>query len=352
MGSFCIALLALTLAGCGSSGDSPLVVATTWPSTERTQIEVAVRESSGDRRPIIWVVLGPGESLESVVDRRGGVDVLLGGPALAYDRLLRGGRIARPNSLGPVLWRAIRPPNAEPWPASHPPGDPRVDPDSLALAKSRLLAEGWPKGYEGLVRAAAQGGLVMGSVPLARSECVALVRGTPKLSRGLEFVQTLEARGFVESPPSSPIGEVRTDDLLADLLGSALVDALDELREAAAALDRFGHPARAEAAMGERPPWPPASVTKLLADPSGEVMIETLLEQVAPDLESRAWLVESWSKPKRQIDGALLAEVAGGADGRLALEPRFRAWLRGEWTAWTRQLYRRVARLAGGYNPS
>ena len=44
--------------------------------------------------------------------------------------------------------------------------------------------------------------------------------------------------------------------------------------------------------------------------------------------------------------------AAGAAEGRLAREPRFRAWLRGEWTAWTRQLYRRVARLAGGYVPS
>ena len=50
--------------------------------------------------------------------------------------------------------------------------------------------------------------------------------------------------------------------------------------------------------------------------------------------------------------GPCLAELAGAADGRLAREPRFRAWLRGEWTAWTRQLYRRVARLAGGYVPS
>ncbi len=72
--------------------------------------------------------------------------------------------------------------------------------------------------------------------------------------------------------------------------------------------------------MGERPPWPPASVAKLLADPSGESLVETLLEQVAPDPESRAWLVESWSKPKRPIDGALLAEIAGG--GRWPAGPR------------------------------
>jgi hypothetical protein len=48
----------------------------------------------------------------------------------------------------------------------------------------------------------------------------------------------------------------------------------------------------------------------------------------------------------------LMAEMAAAVDGRLAREPRFRAWLRSEWTAWHRQLYRRVARVAGGYVPS
>ncbi len=45
----------------------------------------------------------------------------------------------------------------------------------------------------------------------------------------------------------------------------------------------------------------------------------------------------------------MLRELAQAEGGRLVREPRFRAWLRGEWTAWTQQLYRRVARLAGGY---
>jgi hypothetical protein len=44
----------------------------------------------------------------------------------------------------------------------------------------------------------------------------------------------------------------------------------------------------------------------------------------------------------------LLAEIARACDGRIADEPRLRAWLRAEWTAWARQRYRRVARLAAG----
>jgi hypothetical protein len=346
------ALLLSTLVGCGSTGDPPLIVATTWSVTERTQIEAVVHES-GDRRPIAWITLAPGERLETVVDRRGEVDILLGAPLSALDRLGSAGRLDGTNPISTFQWGGNRPPSAEITQPTQPSGDPRIDPNALALAKETLRVEGWPKGYGGMVRAAARPGPIVGGAnPPFRSECVALVRGGPNPARATQFFQILQSRGLAQAPPSSVWEDVRSDDLLADLLGAALVDALDELREADSALARFGHPARAEAAIGDRPPWPPASVAKLLADPNGPAMVETLLEQVAPDPDSRAWLVESWSRPKRPIDGALLAELAGAVDGRLAREPRFRAWLRGEWTAWTRQLYRRVARVAGGYVPS
>ena len=77
-------------------------------------------------------------------------------------------------------------------------------------------------------------------------------------------------------------------------------------------------------------------------------LLETLCRQLAPDADVRAWLLRSWIAPGRLVDGGLLAELAGADDGRLVREPRFRAWLRSEWTAWARQRYRRVARVAGG----
>lgn len=354
LGSFWkMTLLALaipSLVGCGSSKEAPLIMATTWPSAERAQIERIVQGTSSDRAAIVWVTLAPGEDLASVVDRRGGVDILLGGPLASFVQLGRANRLdlsALLSVLRPEIdgGRSVGPTDGL--------GDPRVDPDSLRLAKSTLLAQGWSKGYEALVRSAAKGRpLVDGSEPSARSEPVALVRGGPNPTRAQQFLQSLESRGLASLDPSSSSNASMADDLLADLLGAALVDALDELRAAVAALDRFGHPAKAEAAFGERPPWPPASVAKLRADPNGEAMLETLLEQVAPDPDSRAWLLESWSRPRRQVDGQLLAELALANDGLLAREPRFRAWLRAEWTAWTRQLYRRVARVAGGYVPS
>src|SRR5262249_5371812 len=101
--------------------------------------------------------------------------------------------------------------------------------------------------------------------------------------------------------------------------------------------------------MTEPPPWPPASVSKLLSRPGERAMsmVEDLAGQVATDPAIRAWLVRSWLTPPRVLDLELLDELAGAAGGRLGREPRFRDWLRAEWTAWPRQRFRRVARLVG-----
>jgi hypothetical protein len=138
--------------------------------------------------------------------------------------------------------------------------------------------------------------------------------------------------------------------LLADLLGATLVDAQDELVAAWAKLAAAaypGYPKRAERWMTEAPPWPPASVDKLLKKgEEGAMLLETLTTQIAPDADVRNWLLRSWLAPARRVDGRLLTELAGAEGGRLVREPRFRMWLRSEWTAWARQRYRRVTRLA------
>jgi hypothetical protein len=138
--------------------------------------------------------------------------------------------------------------------------------------------------------------------------------------------------------------------LRADLLGATLIDAQDELVEAWTALDRQGSiaPSAARAWLTESPPWPPASVERLQKR-GGEdalTLVEDLAGQIAPDSAVRLALLQSWLRPRRQIDDALITELSSAGEGRLAREPRFRTWLRAEWTAWARQRYRRVARLA------
>jgi hypothetical protein len=98
--------------------------------------------------------------------------------------------------------------------------------------------------------------------------------------------------------------------------------------------------------MTEPPAWPPASITKILHREGEQAMsmVETLIGQIATDPEVRAWLLRSWLSPPRPIDAKRLDELALAADGRLMNEPRFRDWLRAEWTASARQRYRRVSR--------
>ena len=75
-------------------------------------------------------------------------------------------------------------------------------------------------------------------------------------------------------------------------------------------------------------------------------LIETLAGELSPRPAVRGWLIRSWLSPPRLVDETLLAELAHAAEGRLIHEPRFRSWLRAEWTASARQRYRRVAKLA------
>jgi len=138
--------------------------------------------------------------------------------------------------------------------------------------------------------------------------------------------------------------------LLPDLLGATLVDAQPELVSAAGVIRRSDRPEAARAAnwMVQAPPWPPASVSLLKSRPGGAALIRALADQLVSEATAKARLLASWDRPPSPLDGDLLGELAGEAGGRLAAGPRLLLWLRGEWTAWARQRYRRAERLAAG----
>ncbi len=243
----------------------------------------------------------------------------------------------------------------------------------MALARSILNEGTWANGYARLVRTAAQArpvGRAAGSAlaALERGEAVrapaladalsddqtanvvlrvpgpsvgvGLVAGSRTSNKAIRFLQVLNRHDLLrDSGSSRGTGE---EGLLADLLGATLVDAQDELLRAWEVLDREGHPALPDRRLTEAPTWPPASVLEL----KKEGLVETLAAQIAPDMDVRVWLLESWNEPTTPIDGEVLRRLAGAVDGKLLAEPRFRSWLRGEWTAWARQRYRRAARLA------
>jgi hypothetical protein len=253
--------------------------------------------------------------------------------------------------------------------------DPRRDATVLALAQERLSRGAWAGGYAALVEAAALAApigrgrssparLDRGEVALA-----AAVRGALPVSDGLGFIRLAPGPALYSAAvPGAPGGDLARSfeaflaargeapdpgpavrcGLLGDLLGSTLVDAQDELVMARSRLlqaepDRVNRLGRW---LDEAPPWPPASIARLRAqDPSGSLVIE-LAAQLAPDLGVRYWLLQSWDAAPVPIDGPLLDRLATAVGGKLAAEPRFRAWLRGEWSAWARQRYRRVGRQA------
>jgi hypothetical protein len=187
---------------------------------------------------------------------------------------------------------------------------------------------------------------------LAWTEGAAALRGGANAQLAVEFVRFLTASVVALPLPAVDSVQLGADALLAQLLGATLVDAQDELWGAWSALEAAGQPERAERWMVEAPPWPPASVQRILDyDANAMALLETLAAGLAPDPSVRSWLIRSWVSPARVFDGRLVNELAEAVDGRLVREPRFRAWLAGEWTAWARQRYRRVARLAGAAVP-
>ena len=380
LASFClflsVGLLIALMAGCDGRNQDALIVATTWNAVSRLDLETRAKISV----PVEWIVLEPGSRLADVVDRRGGVDAILGGPAVNLASLQEAGKLVTVENSNRNSQLIIE----QPVPPSGNDSNPNIP------AVDRLRALGWPRGFEELVREPRPAPQLHSSNIEPNGTGFVLVQGGRHPNEARALARVLGSRATTIDPT--------LEGLTLDYLQSSLIDAWDERRDALKALERFHHPANAEALLSERAPWPPASVGLLLNDPEGGELLETLLEQLAPQPESRAWLQDSWSgegrrvrsadrglgfrneiirpdsatEPSvrgadptgrelrvyppvglvRRVDGELLAEIAEADGGRLSREPRLRAWLRSEWRAWHRQLYRRVARLAGGLDPS
>lgn len=383
----------VALSGCARSGPEVATIITNWSEADCAALEAAIPT------PVSWVRTATGEDPTRLVGRVVPVDLVLGGPVSSYRRLEQEGRllvsgtsrgweIARRVPIGlatrsETIAREGADPNDPGIAGRIALGDPRGDANMMAWARAVLAGSSWSEGYARLIRTGAQSppiGLGPGAatallgrgaadaapstptlarllgaefVPVPagafRIEGLAIVRGTTRPDLARRVFQAIAAR---DEPGPEPIaGEPLAAELLADLLGATLVDSQDELRAAWRDLIAAGRPGRPEMWMTMAPPWPPASIGVMLeesarGDPDAELRLDTLAEQVAPSATARAWLRESWSAPTHPIDGHLLDDLARAADGRLASEPRFRAWLRAEWTAWARQRYRRVARLA------
>jgi hypothetical protein len=350
-------LAAGTLAsgGCGPGADG-LVVACPWPEAEREALAASIRPAR-----VRWVVPSASPDPTRLASAGVRLDAVLGGPPGGYVRLAREGRLA---GAGPGWVVARREPAArsilKPGPAPSALGDPRDDPALLAWLRAYLEGASWPVRFAGLARLAASrtkgpdgppSSLFALPADFCYVEGAAALRDTGREALAARLIAEAASRAGEGPRPSPDDFEDAREGLLADLLGACFVDARAELVSASEAIERHESDPRVDRAafwMVQPPPWPPASVGVLRAAEESADLVEVLADQVASAPDSRAWLLRSWSGAERPIDGPLLGEIAEADGGRLAREPRFRAWLRGEWLAWARQRYRRAARIARG----
>jgi hypothetical protein len=395
------AILSLAaVVGCGAGLDalvpSPstpdaLRIATPWPREDRAKLAVGFAEWLGARPDdegvkadaIAWIETADDEPIDRAPRRLASgapPDVLLGGAVGAYARLAADGRLESLSDGAPrPYWIVARSAaiDLEAGPGRVALADPRQDPATLAWCLARLDAGDHaglldlyggssPVGWRPTsARAAIERGRAARTLAVVDrpettfEEGAAVLKGTARPRAARAFLKFLEESAGGRMGPrfeaASQAGAVaRERDLAADLLGATLVDAQAELAVAVAAVKAAGSPSWAVERLTQPPPWPPASIEKLLTRPGedGPALVDSLTGQFAPDPAARDWLARSWLAPRRSLDRPLLAEIAAAAGGRLARDPRFRSWLRAEWTQWARQRYRWVARLASKPPPS
>jgi hypothetical protein len=379
--------------GCGTdAANGPLTIATDLPPPATAQLEALI---GAEAIAINWIRPVPGISLSALARHSRPIDAVLTADPETLDRLAAAKRLDGPAlplgqlALGLAVQQEVFIDRAMPAPGGT---DPLTDPRLLGLVaiddpRHDAASRAWmiepftasptrfPSAYAAAIERAANA-LPIGAAPAAALRDVIARRAgaapavapvpdpliwsprgdalTPRLAglRGArpDTTARLDALASLWSgsprPAPVPAALPSPSPLLTTLLGAALVDAQPELARAWERLRRAEMPPRLVAFLVEPPPWPPASITRLQADPGRGELVDALAEHLAPNLEARFWLSESWKRPQRPVDLALLTQIEQAAGGQLLREPAFRVWLRGEWTTWARQRYRRVSRQA------
>ncbi len=334
--------------GCGGNG-ARLVVVTSWSDAEREALKSSVRSAFD----ILWICPSDGGDPASLLEQGLRADVVLGGSASSFERLLAAGRLEAVARGEPAWWVVRRSPLglalrraavsgdearsiATGWPALGAPewagrlamDDPRRDPRIRAVAASELLGKPWQPVYSDVLRAGgnarpmgrtegtALAELTRGEADLAVTsadrvpagrevgfvsfpgsadwiEGAGMVRGAARPDLARRFLRALRDSVDASRPPEPVAGRFRAEALLADLLGATLVDAREELRGAVRSL-------KASDAI-EPPPWPPASIEDLKTSRDAPTLLATLAGQITPDRAFRAWLVSSWYRPPTRL---------------------------------------------------
>lgn len=330
-----LSLMALPLfaLGCGEAESADLVVATTWPAAECERIDAEFPEwlagtGEAHARPpkIRWIDIDADTSPAVIGRLRPRPDLVLGGLAAI---LIGGEATAADRRL------AVRSP--APRPAAEP--DPRRSPRALNLAQSWIATDGFAPAYrrfgEWCLRPDPQG--IDDGDTNADFEMAAALPADDHDDLAASFLRFLAAnRGSIAKvEPVDP-------GLLADLIGSTILDAREEWIAASRAL---GEDEAARSRLFAPPPWPPDSILRFRSRPDGAELLAQLTAELAADADSQLWLDRAWDEPG-VVDADRLNAIATAAGRRLAVHAPFRTWLRAEWTDWARRRADAIAREA------
>ena len=179
-------------------------------------------------------------------------------PALVVPEARRRGEAGRGRWWG-IRWRiALRSDRRSSYP-----GDPRSSPLALARVKAGFAASSWHAEYASFAYPTLR--LSHGHAGGGLEEGTAVVRGARNPEAAWAFM------GLFDDPEPAPSRDEPpgSDQLLADLLGAAFVDAREEQVAAMRAVERAGLPLRWLDWMTQAPPWPPASITRMIERPRG-----------------------------------------------------------------------------------
>jgi hypothetical protein len=340
---FVIALLAGATSCTPVDSPRPIVVATDWSTAETSQLPIPSDSQ------ITWIRVAPGDDPTALLDLPNHpVDVVLGGPWNSFEHLDRLGSwspIETQRSEGESRWRLA------PFPRSPRQSDPRQSPAARGQARQLLQSQNWSEAYAHRVLerqpAASPANPAVDSAALDPIALVAKPDPHPDAAKWVQSITPLSA------PSQSQIAQI--EPIAIALLGATLIDSQPE-RDAALGLQP-GLSERERNFLSEAPPWPPASIERLSqraanGDEEAASLLTTLLDELTPNPSAKSFLSQSAQSKAHPIDLDDLSAIAAALNSRPIQNPRLLTFLRAEWTAWARQRYRRVARLASGWTPN
>jgi hypothetical protein len=334
----CLACLA---SGCTQPSSSALRVATDWTPAETDRLPLP------DDRVIVWIRVLPGDDPTRLLEADPAIDLVLGGPWASFQRLDHAG-----------VWLKNDPRQGETPSIALVPlsrlaqtsGDPRRDPVARNTLRALLAGTPWPRAYaramthplESIARSADSSS---DPIPARLAfDPAAIPARAPRAAAARAWLDRLDPLPL--DPDLQDAAQL--EPWMIELAAATIAEPQADRQAVLARLAEL--PPRAQALLVEPPPWPPASLVRWRrrmddGDAQVNAWFQNLARELAPIHSERAALSQSWLDPPRPIGPDRIRELIAPPAPDFLQNPRVRAWLHAEWSAWARQRYRRILRL-------